>query len=541
MLFALHSTLTAQEIVDAVRYPVIPRPAVLTPAPGQFTLTPRSAVYADPAFAAVARRFTADIVAAAGFELPRATTFAAARIRLRRVVGPDTLALGAEGYSLDISPTTVTIRAAHAAGAFYALETFKQLLPPAIYRSAPAGLAVWSAPAVHIEDAPRFSWRGSHLDVARHFMPKEFVRKYIDLLARHKMNRFHWHLTEDQGWRIEIRKYPRLTEVGSCRAQTLVGPHQMDPAKRVFDGKRHCGFYSQDDIREIVSYAAARFVTIVPEIEMPGHVQAAIAAYPWLGVRPDTTVDVMEVWHTSEFILNPSDSTVAFMQDVLREVMALFPGPFIHVGGDEAVNTQWKASPMIQARIRQLGLKDEHELQSWFIRQMDAFLTRHGRRLVGWDEILEGGLAENATVMSWRGMDGGIAASRSGHDVIMAPGSHTYFDHYQSTERSTEPYAICCHLPIDTVYAFEPVPPSLTPAEATHILGAQAQLWSEYIETPKQMEYMAYPRLSALAEVVWSRKERRDFADFMRRLPAHLLRLDALDVRYRPLDPRAGR
>lgn len=525
-------------VADAGSYAVIPRPTVMTPQRGQFTLTARTAIRTDSAFASVGHRFARDIANATGFDLvvARASTALPGSIRLVRARAADTATLGAEGYRLDVTPTGVTVVAAREAGAFYALETLKQLMPVAIYREAPIGDVKWAIPAVHIEDAPRFSWRGAHLDVSRHFMPKEFVKKYIDLLARHKFNRFHWHLTEDQGWRIEIKQYPRLTEVASCRDQTLVGPYVSDPAKRVFDGKKHCGFYTQDDVREIVAYAAQRFITVVPEIEMPGHAQAAIAAYPQLGVRPDTTVSVLGVWGVSKFILNADDSTVEFMQNVLREVLTLFPGPFIHIGGDEADKEQWKASPQIQARIKQLGLKDEHELQSWFIRQMDTFLTKNGRRLVGWDEILEGGLAENATVMSWRGMDGGIAAAKANHDVIMAPGSHTYFDHYQSRDKTKEPLAIGGFLPIDTVYSFEPVPASLSPEEAKHVLGAQAQLWTEYIQDAKQLEYMAFPRMSALAEAVWTAKPRRDFADFMQRLSIHVKRLDAMDVNYRKLD-----
>lgn len=274
-------------------------------------------------------------------------------------------------------------------------------------------------------------------------------------------------------------------------------------------------------------------ITVVPEIEMPGHSQAAVAAYPMLSSRPDSVPGVYQAWGVSPFILNPSDSTVAFMQDVLREVLAIFPGPWIHIGGDEAIKDQWKASPIIQARIKALGLKDEHEMQSWFIRQMDTFLTAQGRRLIGWDEILEGGLAENATVMSWRGMAGGIAAAKAGHDVVMAPGSHTYFDHYQSQDQSKEPLAIGGFTNVAKVYSFEPVPPELTATEAQHILGAQGQLWSEYIPNPKHAEYMAYPRLTALAEVLWTPRARRDYADFAVRLPSHLLRLDAMDVAYR--------
>jgi len=525
--------------IDSTQYAVIPRPTVLTPHIGVFVLTASTVVYTDPAFLDVAHRFARDIAGPTGFDLrvhsTSTTAGAASSIRLVRVA--PRVALGAEGYRLDVASAGIVVRAATAAGAFYALETLKQLLPPAIYRVAPIANVRWRAAAVHIEDAPRFEWRGAHLDAARHFMPKEFVKKYIDMLAQHKLNRFHWHLTEDQGWRIEIKKYPRLTDVGSCREQTLVGSVVGDPAKRVFDGKMHCGFYTQDDVREIVAYAAERFITVVPEIEMPGHSQAAVSAYPQLSSKPDTNPGVLQVWGVSEFILNPETSTIAFMQDVLTEVLALFPGPYIHIGGDEAVKTQWKNSPKIQQRIRDLGLKDEHELQSWFIRQMDVFLTQHGRRLVGWDEILEGGLAENATVMSWRGMAGGIAAAKAGHDVVMAPGSHTYFDHYQSLNKKSEPLAIGGFLPMDTVYSFEPVPVELTAAEAKHILGAQAQVWTEYIQTPKDVEYMLFPRLSALAEALWSAKSRRNYADFLSRMDTHERRLQAMDINYRKFKP----
>ncbi len=528
------ATATRETANDVREYAVIPRPVVLTPRAGHFQLVRRTVIHTPAKFVAVAHRFARDIANATSFDLTvqeAATSATGIVLRVDQKLAP-------EAYQIDVSATAVIIRASDAAGAFYGLETFKQLLPPDIYRNAPLKNRHWLAPAVHIEDAPRFGWRGMHLDVARHFMPKEFVRKYIDLLARHKMNRFHWHLTEDQGWRIEIRKYPRLTEVGSCRDQTLVGSYVADPTKRVFDGIKHCGFYTQDDIHEIVAYAAERFVTIVPEIEMPGHAQAAIAAYPELGVRPDTTVSVYGVWGVSDFILNADASTVSFMQDVLGEVLELFPGSFIHIGGDEAVKTQWKASPAIQARIKELGLKDENELQSWFVRQMDGYLTAHGRRLIGWDEILEGGLAENATVMSWRGTAGGIDAARAGHDVVMAPNSHTYFDHLQSRNRKTEPLSIGGFLPLDTVYAFEPVPAALSATEAKHILGAQAQVWTEYIPDAKHVEYMLFPRMAALAEAVWTPVNRRSYSNFVERLRPHLVRLQAMDVNYRPLDAK---
>jgi hexosaminidase len=539
VVLALAATSTpAQPVTPAL----IPLPRTVTPRDGAFRITASTSITADPALLDVARRFSRALAAPTGFDLAvrragaTGATGADGGIVLRR--DPAMAAShGEEGYRLLVTASGIEVRAAAPAGAFYGLQTVRQLLPAAVWRDAPLPGVTWAVPAVEIDDAPRFAWRGAHLDVARHFMPKEFVKKYIDLLALHKLNRFHWHLTEDQGWRIEIRKYPRLTAVGGCRDRTLVGPYVSDPAKRTFDGTRHCGFYTQDDVREIVAYAAERFITVVPEIEMPGHAQAAIAAYPALGVFPDSAVGVLQVWGVSEFILNPEPATIAFMQDVLTEVLELFPGPYIHVGGDEAVKTQWKASPRVQARIRELGLADEHELQSWFIRQMDAFLTARGRRLVGWDEILEGGLAENATVMSWRGMDGGIAAAKAGHDVVMAPGSHTYFDHYQSQDKAREPLAIGGFTPLEKVYAFEPVPPQLSASEARHILGAQAQLWTEYIPTPKQVEYMAYPRLVALAEVLWTPVPRRDFTDFLARLAPHLARLDARDVRYRPLSP----
>lgn len=339
---------------QSARYALIPLPSVVDARPGQFELRRNTTLVAPSSFTAVAHRFARDIANATGFDLSVKSGVAAGPNQI--IVRADAT-LPAEAYTLDVGATRITVRASSAAGAFYALETVKQLLPAAIYRDAPIAGTEWIVPAVHVEDAPRFGWRGMHLDVSRHFMPKEFVKKFIDQLARHKMNRFHWHLTEDQGWRIEIRKYPRLTEVGSCRSETLVGPYVTDPAKRVFDGIKHCGFYTQDDIREVVAYAAERFITIVPEIEMPGHAQAAIAAYPHLGVRPDTSVSVLGVWGVSEYILNADASTVSFMQDVLTEVLALFPGPFIHIGGDEAVKTQWKASPQIQARIKELGLK----------------------------------------------------------------------------------------------------------------------------------------------------------------------------------------
>ena len=517
---------------------VIPRPAHVTPRAGRFTLVAGTTIWSDAASAPVARQLAQYLAPATGYSLPVRIGSAAAESRI--VLRRDTTLeqLGAEGYRLEVAAGRVTLRAPELAGLFYGVQTIRQLLPPAIFREARVRGTAWTMPAMLIEDQPRFRWRGGHLDVVRHFMPKEFVKKYIDLLALHKMNSFHWHLTDDQGWRIEIRKYPRLTEVGAWRKETLVGRYESDPLKRVFDGRRHGGFYTQDDVREIVAYAAARFVNVVPEIEMPGHAQAAIAAYPWLGVTGDS-VGVWTLWGVTDTILAPTDSTVAFMQDVLTEVLELFPGQFIHTGGDEAPKTQWKADSAVQRRIRMLGLRDEHEMQSWFVRQMDAFLAARGRRMIGWDEILEGGLAPNATVMSWRGRDGGIAAARAGHDVVMTPTSHTYLDNNQTRDQAAEPLAIGGFLPLDTVYAFEPTA-GLSAEDARHVLGAQAQLWSEYLPGPKQVEYMAFPRLSAMAEVTWTPAALRDFGNFTTRLAVHVSRLGILDVNYRPLGGPAG-
>ena len=523
--------------VDSASIAIVPRPESLSVGRGRFVINANTVIYTDAASADIARRFAASLLPATGLAIPvRIGAAPATGIVLQRSAG--LTRLGDEGYELTVTARRVSIRAKERAGVFYGTQTIRQLLPPQVFREAKVDSVAWAIPAVRIVDRPRFAWRGAHLDVGRHFMPKEFVKKYIDLIALQKMNTFHWHLTEDQGWRLEIRKYPRLTGVGAWRTQTVVGRQnsKTDSTTWHFDGQRHGGFYTQDDAREIVAYARDRFVNVVPEIEMPGHALAAIAAYPELGVTGQPA-DVGTRWGVYANILNADSSTVSFMQDVLTEVMALFPSRFIHVGGDEADKALWKTSPRIQARIRELGLKDEHELQSWFIQQMDAFLTAHKRRLVGWDEILEGGLAPGATVMSWRGTQGGIDAARAGHDVIMAPTSHTYFDYYQSQNTAGEPLAIGGFVPLQMVYSFEPVPAELEPQYRSHILGGQGQIWTEYLPGPKQVEYMAFPRLTALAEVLWTKPERKDYRDFLDRLAVHLERLSALDVAFRPLGP----
>lgn len=513
---------------------LVPLPASVVAGDGAFTLLASTPIVADAGLRRQAHQLAAWLAPATGFALDLRDEAPADTPHIA-LVEDDRLGstLGTEGYRLEVSPRAVVIRAAAPAGAFYAIQTLRQLLPAAIFRDAAVTGADWRIPAVTIEDRPRFGWRGGLLDVARHFMPKEFVKKYIDLLALHKMNRFHWHLTDDQGWRLEVKRYPRLTDIGAWRSETLVG--RLRPLGRAFDGIRHGGFYTQDDVREIVAYAADRFVTVVPEIEMPGHSQAIIAAYPELG-STDEPVQVGTFWGVAPYLLNAEPSTITVMQNILAEVIDLFPSPWIHVGGDEAVKTQWQANARIQARIAELGVGNEAGLQSWFIRQMDTWLTAKGRRLIGWDEILEGGLAENATVMSWRGLDGAIAAARAGHDTVLAPTEFTYFDYYQSDTRDREPLAIGGLLPLDKVYTWEPVPAALEPAHHHHILGVQGQLWTEYLAGPKAVEYMAFPRMSALAEVAWTPAAARRLDDFRARLAPHLARLAVLDVGFRPLD-----
>ena len=514
---------------------IVPLPAKIERGRGGFTLTRGTSIVTDAAVRTQADQLAAMLRPATGLALPvrvgRPPRGSHIALRLDTEL---TRTLGREGYRLTATPRSVTIAAGAAAGVFYGMQTLRQLLPAAIFEDASVKGVPWTVPAVTIEDVPRFPWRGAHLDVSRHFQPKEFVRKYIDLLALHKMNRFHWHLTDDQGWRVQIRRYPKLTDVAAWRKETIVGQHREGP-DAVFDGVRHGGYYTQDEIREIVAYAAERFITIVPEIEMPGHSQAVVAAYPELG-STDQPAEPRTRWGVSPFLLNLDDSTIAFMQNVLVEVLDLFPGPWIHIGGDEAVKTQWRENPKIQSRIKALGLANEEEAQSWFIHQMDTFLTARGRRLIGWDEILEGGLAPNATVMSWRGIEGAIAAARSGHDAVLTPTSHTYFDYYQSSVTSAEPLAIGGFVPLERVYTWEPMPEGLEAEFRRHILGVQGQLWTEYMPNPRQVEYMAYPRLTALAEVAWTPADRRELEAFRERLAVHLDRLRALDVNFRPPD-----
>ncbi|MGV9454922.1 beta-N-acetylhexosaminidase [Streptomyces sp. NPDC003635] len=475
-------------------------------------------------------------VLGAATSLPLAPASADGEDVIRLSVNPTVAeGLAAESYQLAVTPSGAHVVGGGPAGLFWGVQTLRQLLGPDAYRRAPLPGRQWRLPLIHVQDSPRFRWRGLMLDVARHFLPKDQVLRHLDLMAAHKLNVLHFHLTDDQGWRVEIRKYPRLTEVGSWRARTKFG-HRASP---LWEEKPHGGFYTQDDIREIVAYAAERHITVVPEIDVPGHSQAAIAAYPELGntdVIDTASLTVWDNWGISANVLAPTDNTLRFYEGVFEELLELFPSEFVHVGGDECLKDQWRQSPTAQARIKELGLTDEDGLQAWFIAHFDNWLSARGRRLIGWDEILEGGLAKGAAVSSWRGYEGGIAAARAGHDVVMCPEQYVYLDHRQASGED-EPVPIGYVRTLEDVYRFEPVPPALTSEEARHVLGTQANVWTEVMEDHARVDYQVFPRLAAFAEVAWSALPapgERDFADFERRMTAHYARLDALGVAYRP-------
>jgi hexosaminidase len=437
-------------------------------------------------------------------------------------------ALGAEGYQLSATANEVVIHAPNQAGLFYGVQTLLQLLPAEIFASKPVQGMAWTVPVVQIEDTPRFKWRGLMLDVSRHFFTKAEVKEMLDLMAMQKLNTFHWHLVDDQGWRIEIKKYPRLTEVGAWRNDIGFG---LDPKSSTAYGPdgRYGGYYTQADIREIVAYAASRHITIVPEIEMPGHSAAALTSYPEFSCTggPFTT----DAGGKMGIYCAGNDGTFEFLQNVLTEVMELFPGKYIHIGGDEVEKEYWAKCPKCQARMEKEGLKTVHELQSYFIRRMETFINAHSRTLIGWTEIREGGLAKNAVVMDWIG--GAVESARDGHDVVMSPTRYCYLDHYQSTNHTTEPHAIGDYLPLSRVYAFEPVPAKLDATYDSHILGAQGNLWTEYVGSFKHAQYMIFPRMCAMAEVTWSPAGTRDWAGFCRRLAAQELRFDQVGINYR--------
>jgi hexosaminidase len=525
---------------------IIPQPVNMRAMNGNFLLTKTTVLIAKDAEDKKTATFFNDYLQQVyGFKLAVNKTAGKNFIQLntlRFIKAPE----HEEGYSLNIAKNAVIINGNSYSGTFYGMQTLIQLLPAENYKPKTTNYKL-NLPFVQIEDYPRFTYRGMHLDVARHFFPVSFVKKYIDYLALHKMNSFHWHLTDDQGWRIEIKKYPALTRVGAWRDGTIIGRYPGTGN----DNIRYGGFYTQEQVKEIVKYAADRRITVIPEIEMPGHASAAIAAYPWLSCFPNeqTVIPthpskgsalrqaqgnkkvVQETWGVFDDIFCAGkDSTFMFLQNVLDEVLPLFPSKLIHVGGDEAPKTNWKRCPRCQARIKALGLKDEHELQSYFIQRMEKYLNNKGRTLIGWDEILEGGLAPNAWVMSWRGEEGGIAAVNQDHNVIMTPTGYVYFDYTQT--KNEDSVTIGGYIPIEKVYAYEPVPKELDSSKAKFIEGAQANLWTEYIKNPRKVEYMVFPRMSALSEVLWSPKEKRNWSDFEKRLQTQFKRYDLWKANY---------
>ena len=431
-----------------------------------------------------------------------------------------------EAYRIQIDRQNIRIEGTSEAAVFYGLQTLRKSVPVGNYKH------VTFSPAT-ITDAPRFGYRGMMLDVARHFQPVEFVKKYIDLLALHNINRFHWHLTDDQGWRIEIDAYPKLMEISSMRKETVIGRNTGE-----YDGTPHGGYYTKEELKEIVQYADERYITIIPEVDLPGHMLAALAAYPELGCTGGP-YEVSREWGVFEDVLCPGkEETFTFLEAVLTEVMEIFPSRYIHIGGDEAPKTRWEKCPDCQARIKELGLKDrnghtaEHYLQSYVTARIEKFLNDHGRSIIGWDEILEGELAPNATVMSWRGMDGGIKAAQMGHDVIMSPTDYCYFDYYQTQHTEGEPLAIGGYVPLEKVYSFEPAPDQLTAEQKNHILGAQANLWTEYISDPEHVEYMTLPRLAAMSEVQWMKPGKKEYTAFLKRLPRLLSLYEKLGYNF---------
>lgn len=520
-----------QEVVNSEDdYQIIPKPEKLTMAKGRFMVSPNTKIISVAGLAQEAEYLSDLLGTVSGINLVIDT---AANGKGNITLKLDNTIDNTEGYELSVKYDAIVISGKTATGVFYGIQSLRQLLPAEI-EADDNNIVELTIPAVEISDSPRYVYRGMHLDVGRHFFPVASVKKYIDLISMHKMNTFHWHLTEDQGWRIEIKKYPRLTEVGGFRKGTAIGLAGTVNAPYTYDDVPYGGFYTQEEIKEVVAYATARHITVIPEIELPGHSLAALAAYPQFG-NTKGPYEVGKRWGIFTEIYAPTEETFKFLEDILTEVMALFPSKYIHIGGDEALKNEWEESAFAQEVIKREGLKDEHELQSYFIGRIEKFLNANGRNIIGWDEILEGGLAPNATVMSWRGIDGGIAAAKQHHTVIMTPGTYCYFDYYQvgEEERKNEPVTGSeKHVSVEKVYSYEPTPSELTAEEGKYILGAQGNVWTEYMPTWDRVEYQVLPRMTALSEVVWSSKESRDWEDFHKRLQYIVKRYDALGYNY---------
>jgi hexosaminidase len=510
--------------------PIIPLPKELKQSEGNFPLSSETKlVLMNDAFKSEVDYLNTQLKTSQGFELQIVNTLPSDGNYII-VLSPDKKTGSNEAYELSINPNQIMLSAENNQGLFYGIQTLVQLLPI-------EKLADVKIPCVQISDAPSYQWRGMHLDCSRHFFTKEEVKKYIDYLAMYKFNVFHWHLTDDQGWRIEIKKYPLLTSVGSQRKETLIGKPTFDKEGKPsstdkYDGKSYGGFYTQEEIKEVVAYAKSKHITIVPEIEMPGHSLAALAAYPQYSCTGGP-FETFTRWGVSDDVYCAgNDETFSFIENILTEVMTLFPSEYLHIGGDECVKERWKVCAKCQKRIADEHLKNENELQSYFITRIEKFVNAKGKKIIGWDEILEGGLAPNAAVMSWRGTQGGIAAAKQKHYVVMTPGKPCYFDHYQSKDKTKEPMAIGGFNPLDSVYAYNPTPKNLTAEEATFIMGAQANVWTEYIIDFSQVEYMSMPRMAALSESLWTPKTKKNYKDFILRLKVHAKTLDKMGVNY---------
>ncbi|MDD7834238.1 beta-N-acetylhexosaminidase [Paenarthrobacter sp. AB444] len=505
---------------------LIPAPWSFSAGHGELTLDAGTTLGADPELSGPRRWLARSLGAATGWDLIAAASDDA---HIRFLLDPD---LDSEAYRLKVSDAVV-ISAGGPAGAFYAAQTLLQLLGPKAFRQSAVGSA-WSVPRVSVEDKPRFGYRGTMLDVARHFMPKDNLLRFIEVMAMHKLNVLHLHLTDDQGWRIQINRYPKLTEIGAWRCESSLGSWRAG----VFDGRPHGGFYTQDDLREIVAFAAERHITVIPEIDVPGHSQAAIAAYPELGEGPADGAEPVEVWTRwgiNDTVLSVSETSLEFYRNVLDEVVEIFPSPWISLGGDEVPLSQWQSSAAARAKAESLGLDDVSGLHSWFVGQLAEHLQRHGRATSVWDEIGDGGLPDGALVASWRGYEGGIDALRKGYDVVMCPEHKLYLDHRQA-DGDDEPVPVGFVTTLQAVYEFDPLPGLSAEGLPGRLLGAQANIWTEHLDSPRRVHYAAFPRLSAISEVFWSNPEDRDYDGFLTRLTgAHLARLEAMGVEYRPL------
>jgi len=506
------------------RISIVPEPSHVNPGEGEFIITADTKIFLDQPdseFNRIAGFLNDRLKTAAGFELASTDDQNAKNAIFFMNAG-----LASENYAIHVEPSRVVIEYGDGAGAFYGVQSLLQMLPPSIFADSKQRGVKWTLPGCEIEDGPRFPYRGMHLDCCLHYFDIAFLKRYVDLMAMHKINRFHWHLTEDQGWRLEIKKYPLLTEKGQWRKETVVGSLKSG----VYDGKKYGGYYTQEQVRDLVKYAAERYVTIIPEIEMPGHALAAIACYPELSCGLEDHYETATKWGVFKQVYCPKDTTFKFLENVMDEVFELFPSKLVHIGGDECPKDSWKKCPHCQALMKQLGLKDEFELQSYFIQRMEKYINSKGHEIIGWDEILQGGLAPNAKVMSWLGEEGGIKAAQQHHEVVMAPYPKYYLDYWQA-DPDCEPLAMGGPTTLRTMYEYDPMPSVLTPEEQRYIIGVEGCVWTEYIPTPARVEYMAYPRMCAIAEGGWSMAP-KDWDGFTRRLEEHLKRLDELKVNY---------